>query len=369
MIKNQAGQTIELYAYDYSTGAPKTGDAANLTFYVAKDGGSVTALADTSAAELSSTNAPGWYRCDLSASETNFDNALFSGKSSTSNVVVVGRPASTTATYLAEMIARFLSMVEAAAGSPSEFRFTADALARTQTVIGMAGGNLDAQLAALQSDTNDIQARLPAALVGGRIDASVGAMAANVMTAAAAAADLTTELQSGLATSAALATVAGYVDTEVAAIKDTTDKLSTMFEPATGSPGEYRYSADALRKAPTGSGGGGGGGPSAAEIALAVWDESLPGSYGDGKAGKLLGNIPTATENADELLARDLGSGTGAGTSEERTVRSALRFLRNKWAIVAGVLTVRKEDDTTAAWTAAVSSTPGADPVTGNDPT
>src|SRR3990167_4416327 len=34
-------------------------------------------------------------------------------------------------------------------------------------------------------DTNDIQARLPAALVSGRIDASVGAMAANVLTAAA----------------------------------------------------------------------------------------------------------------------------------------------------------------------------------------
>jgi hypothetical protein len=71
------------------------------------------------------------------------------------------------------------------------------------------------------ADTNDIQTRLPAALVSGRIDASVGAMAANVMTAAAAAADLTTELQSGLATSAALATV----DTVVDAIKAVTDLL------------------------------------------------------------------------------------------------------------------------------------------------
>jgi hypothetical protein len=74
------------------------------------------------------------------------------------------------------------------------------------------------ETASIQTDTNDIQARLPAALVSGRIDASVGAMAANVMTAAAAAADLTTELQSGLATAANLATVAGYLDTEIAAI-------------------------------------------------------------------------------------------------------------------------------------------------------
>jgi len=43
-------------------------------------------------------------------------------------------------------------------------------------------------------DTNDIQSRLPAALVSGRIDASVGAMAANVMTAAAAAADFSGEI-------------------------------------------------------------------------------------------------------------------------------------------------------------------------------
>jgi hypothetical protein len=50
----------------------------------------------------------------------------------------------------------------------------------------------------VETDTQDIQSRLPAALVSGRIDASVGAMAANVMTAAAAAADLATELNSAI---------------------------------------------------------------------------------------------------------------------------------------------------------------------------
>jgi hypothetical protein len=79
------------------------------------------------------------------------------------------------------------------------------------------------QTAAIETDTQDIQSRLPAALVGGRIDASVGAMANNVMTAAAAAADLTTELQTGLATAAALATVDSVVD----AIQAKTDNLPT----------------------------------------------------------------------------------------------------------------------------------------------
>lgn len=51
-------------------------------------------------------------------------------------------------------------------------------------------------------------------------------LAADTLTAAKVAADVTTELQSGLATAAALATVAGYIDTEVAAIKAKTDNLT-----------------------------------------------------------------------------------------------------------------------------------------------
>lgn len=41
-----------------------------------------------------------------------------------------------------------------------------------------AGASVSADIAGVQSDTNDIQTRLPASLVSGRIDASVGAMSA-----------------------------------------------------------------------------------------------------------------------------------------------------------------------------------------------
>lgn len=77
----------------------------------------------------------------------------------------------------------------------------------------------NATIATIQADTNDIQTRLPAALVGGRMDASVGAMAADVLTAAALAADAVAEIQSGLATLAGQSVIAGYIDTEVAAIQ------------------------------------------------------------------------------------------------------------------------------------------------------
>ena len=51
----------------------------------------------------------------------------------------------------------------------------------------------------IETDTQDLQSRLPSALVSGRIDASVGAMAADTLTASALASDAVTEIQSGLA--------------------------------------------------------------------------------------------------------------------------------------------------------------------------
>lgn len=94
----------------------------------------------------------------------------------------------------------------------------------------------------IETDTQDIQSRLPAALVSGRIDASVGAMAANVMTAAAAAADLTTELQSGLATQASVDTIDNFLDTEIAAILAAVDtevaSILSLLDDPRGEPGQ-----------------------------------------------------------------------------------------------------------------------------------
>jgi hypothetical protein len=74
--------------------------------------------------------------------------------------------------------------------------------------------------------------------------------------------------------------------------------------------------------------------------------------------------LPTANENADALLKRDWTSVTGEAA---RSVLNALRFLRNKWSIVGGTLTVMREDDATPAWTAEVTQTAG-DPVSEVDP-
>lgn len=50
----------------------------------------------------------------------------------------------------------------------------------------------------IETDTQDIQARLPAALVSGRIDASIGAAAANTITASALATDAVSEIADGV---------------------------------------------------------------------------------------------------------------------------------------------------------------------------
>ena len=95
MFKNLATK-LAIFAFDTTDGSPKTGDAANLTAYASKDYGAVTVLADTSAAEMDATNAKGWYLFDLAQAETNADALLFTGKSSTASISLVGQLVFTT---------------------------------------------------------------------------------------------------------------------------------------------------------------------------------------------------------------------------------------------------------------------------------
>lgn len=96
MDRNTSGQKLTFFAFTPADGLPKTGDAANITIYVSKDDGTVTALTDSSATEIDATNDPGSYVVDLTQSETNGIKLRFSGKSSTSGVVVVPQTIYTT---------------------------------------------------------------------------------------------------------------------------------------------------------------------------------------------------------------------------------------------------------------------------------
>jgi len=70
-------------------------------------------------------------------------------------------------------------------------------------------------------------------------------------------------------------------------------------------------------------------------------------------------NDPTAAAVAAAVYSYNMGNG--------RTIGEALSFLRNKWLISGGTLTVYDTDDTTVLWTAPVT-TSATDPVSGIDP-
>jgi len=136
-----------------------------------------------------------------------------------------------------------------------------------------------AALALVQADTDDIQTRLPAALVGGRIDASVGAVAAGAITAA------------GFATDAIDANaLAADAAAEIGAAVDVVLSLAH---------GAGSWATSALT---TGA------------IATAVWGEALPGAFGPGTAGLILGT------NLDVVLSTRAAPGDAmALTVAERT--------------------------------------------------
>lgn len=138
----------------------------------------------------------------------------------------------------------------------------------------------------IETDTADIQARLPATLVSGRMDSSVGAMAANVITAAATAADYVTEVQSGLSTltaagvRSAVGLASANLDTQLDAIPTAGENADAVWDEALSGHLSAGSAGNALNAA------GSAGDP---------WSTSLPGAYGAGSAGKIIGDNLNAT--------------------------------------------------------------------------
>jgi cell division protein ZapA (FtsZ GTPase activity inhibitor) len=313
----------------------------------------------------------------------------------------------TTAAYIDTEVAAIKAKTDNLPTDPADQSLIIAATDAIAALIGTpAGVSVSADVAAVKAetatilaDTNDIQTRIPAALVAGRIDASVGAMAANVQTAASTAADYVTELQSGLstldaagirtavglatanldtqigtlATAANLATVAGYLDTEIATIITAVGVIDDFLDTEIAA---IKAKTDNLPADPA----------DASDIAasfttvntkLDTIDDFLDTEVAAIKAKTdNLPATPAATGDAmalttgerdsvaDALLARNVSGGSSTG----RTVKQAMHLLRNKHDIVAGVLTVCDTDDATTSWTAAVTTTAG-NPISAVDPT
>lgn len=217
-----------------------------------------------------------------------------------------------------------------------------DALTSALTTVGSIGkllvDNINATISsrasqatadAIETDTQDIQARLPAALVSGRMDSSVGAMQNDTLTAAALAASAVAEIQSGLST-----LDSGDIPSP-AQIADAVWDEAVSDHVSAGSTGERVERLDII------AAGGSGGLTNARAAALDNLDAAvstrLPTSgytspldaagtrsaigLASANLDTQLGALPTANENADALLDRT------DGVETSRTLRQSLRLM------------------------------------------
>jgi predicted Fe-Mo cluster-binding NifX family protein len=171
--------------------------------------------------------------------------------------------------------------------------------------VGLASANLDTQLAALQSDTDNIQTRIPAALVGGKIDANLGSVTAAAITAAAFAANA---LDAVWATATRLLTAGtNIVLAKGTGVTGFNDLAATGVENAVWNT----VLSSHLTALSTGAA------LNAAGSAGDPWSTALPGAYGAGTAGKIIGdnnagiiaigaktvNLPSDPADASDIAA------------------------------------------------------------------
>jgi hypothetical protein len=271
----------------------------------------------------------------------------------------------------------------------------------TYTRIGApAGASVSADVAAVKVDTaailvdtgTTLDARIPAALVSGRMDSSVGAMAANVMTAAAAASDFGAEIMASTPTgngpfpalgvidigtaqaadassitlragfSAAAADMVGvtawvYSSTNglhtrgIASAYNNTTKVLTVSGLGTAATGTVLYVLFATPESASGA--------TAAAIADAVWDEAQADHVAAGSFGEV------ATEVAAILVDTAEIGAAGAGLTNINLPNQTMDIVGNITGNLSG--SVGSVTGAVGSVTGAVGSVTGAvGSVTGN---
>ena len=157
---------------------------------------------------------------------------------------------STVAAYLDTEVAAILAIAQkldtAFELDGAVYRFTANALELAPTG-GSAPTAADIWAYATRTLSDKTGFALTAAYDPAKTTAQAGdamTLAANAVSAAAVAADAVTEIQSGLATAAAQATIAGYIDTEVAAVLAAVDTEVAALISTLGTPAGVSVSAD-----------------------------------------------------------------------------------------------------------------------------
>lgn len=220
--------------------------------------------------------------------------------------------------------------------------------------------------------------------VAGTPDVNTKTISNDAVTSSAVAASAVTEIQSGLATSSEVTTVAGYIDTEVAAIKAKTDNLPAA-PAAVGDIPSAATIAGAVRTNLTTELGRI---DAAVSSRMATFTYTAPDNSSVaaikvvtdklGTAVELDGSVYRFTTNALEMAPAG-GGGGGGGASAETILKqdftgltgepvycllNAQRLLLNVKTQRTGFIDVMKEDGVTTAFSIPVTeSGPSAKPV------
>jgi hypothetical protein len=310
IYKNKASQKAVVYAYDSTDGSPKTGDAANITGRISKDGGASAATDDVNPTELDATHHPGAYVFDLTQAETNADLVVLSASSTTAdilieplivytqperrdanlqqwrgaepNVLIDGRPDVNVQAGVAPIGTAMRGTDAAMLASSAPTNWSNMAIDGSGNVtagsVVSAVATDSASREASKADVTGLSTHSAADVwsVGTRTLTSFGTLVADVATAVWTAATRTlsafgfavaTDSASREASKAdvsdlstldeadvraALGMAAANLDAQLAAIDLVTGRLGTMIE----DEGGWRYTAAALAEAPAGEGGG-----------------------------------------------------------------------------------------------------------------
>lgn len=195
---------------DHITG--KTGMSAGLTITESKAGGAFASTTPTV-----TERGSGWYSLALTTTNTNTlgDYALHITAAGADPIDVAMQ---VIAINIADAVRGGMTALPNANAEAAGGLFTRGAGAGQ---INQANnGNVDVNLTRWVGT-------VPFGLSAQRVEVSVGAMQTDVVNATALAASAVTEIQTGLATSTALATVAGYVDTEIGTLQSAVSAIPT----------------------------------------------------------------------------------------------------------------------------------------------
>jgi len=329
--------------------------------------------------EVTEIGSTGFYYIDFTSGEMNADTVAYKLSGTGINPLTAVLYPEEAGDYRGSVTSIAAGAITAAAidtGAIDADALAADAVTEIQSGLATAAAlaTVDTVVDSILVDTAEIGAA-GAGLTAVPWNASWDAQVESEVTDALNAYDPPTKAEldsavSPLATSSALSTVAGYLDTEIAAILADTNELQTDWT----NGGRLDLLIDAIKLVTDALPNSGALTDLATAAALATVAGYIDTEVAAIKAKTdnlpaapaAVGDIPTALQNADALLDRDMAA---VVETNPRSPLNALRFLRNKYSISGATLTVTKENDTTPAWTSVLTSDPTGVPITGSDPT